>query len=382
MKNIMSILFLTSLAGACSFSQTQRAGFDRLLIAVGKGAASVEVADLNNDGRPDMAVANTTDSNVTILLNQGNRKFKPAAGSPFYAGNAPNDIAFADCNKDGYTDMILANHERKHLTVLLGNGSGQFAPAPHSPFAVAVKPHTHGVAAADFNGDGKIDIVTDSWGVDSIVVLSGDGQGNFRNPVFYATGKHPYQRVRVADFNKDSLPDIVGSDLDANDVMILPGNKKGSFSAHFFAAGNTPFGVAVGDVNADGNLDLAVINAPTISGSKTGNDGLTVLTGDGSGNFSMLKGSPFATGKGPTRVAMGDLNDDGTSDIAITHYNSDFIAVFYMGHNGVLLSSLQIDSFSKSDGIAIFDMDGDGKKDIIVTGVDTNNIMILFNTGK
>src|SRR5450631_2809210 len=154
---------------------------------VGRGAASVEIADFNNDRKPDIAIANTEDSSITILLNTGNRKFIQAAGSPFYAGHFPNDINITDFNKDGNLDIAIANHEKKYFTVLLGNGKGQFTAAPHSPFNVQVKPHTHGVVSADFNNDGNLDIATDSWAVDSIVILSGNGKGNFANPVYYAT---------------------------------------------------------------------------------------------------------------------------------------------------------------------------------------------------
>ena len=250
-------------------------------------------------------------------------------------------------------------------------------PAAHSPFPVQVKPHTHGIISADFNGDGNLDIATDSWGVDSIVILSGDGKGDFTNPVFYATGKHPYQRLRTADFNKDGKPDIVTTNLDDNSVTILLGDGKGKFSTHLFDAGNTPFDVATGDLNNDGNIDLAIVDAPTISGGKPGKDGLTILLGDGKGNFSMLRGSPFETGLGPTRVAIGDLNNDGTNDIAVSNYKSNFISVYFMNKNG-LQSSMQLPIGKHSDGIAIFDMDGDGKKDILATSSDDNNLLIFF----
>ena len=377
MKIIISILASALFVTGCSYSQKQKSNFDIKTIAVGKGAASVEVADFNKDGKPDIAVANTEDSSITILLDTGKREFTRAAGSPFYAGHFPNDINIADFNKDGNLDIAFANHEKKYFTVLLGNGKGQFRPALHSPFTVQVKPHTHGVISADFNGDGNTDIATDSWAVDSIIILSGDGKGNFTNPVYYATGKHPYQRLRTADFNKDNIPDIVTTNLDGNTVTILLGDGKGNFTTRFFDAGNTPFGVAAGDINEDGNIDLAVINSPTISGAKRGKDGLTILLGDGKGNFSTLQGSPFETGLGPTRVAIGDLNNDGINDIAVSNYKSNFVSVYYMSKNGVQ-SSIQLTIGKHSDGIAIFDIDGDGKKDIIATSSDDNSVTIFF----
>jgi len=380
MKNIFSIATLLTTLISCSFSQTQNhnsKSSDKITISAGKGASSVEVADFNKDGKPDIAIANIEDSSLTILLNNGNRKFTQAESSPFFAGHFPNDINITDINKDGNLDIALANHERKFFTVLLGNGKGQFSSAPNSPFAVQVKPHTHGVITADFNSDGKLDIATDSWAVDSIVILNGDGKGNFINPVYYATGKHPYQRLRTADFNKDSNADIVTTNLDDNTVTVLLGDGKGNFRKRFFDAGIVPFGVAIGDLNADGNLDLAIINSPTISGGKSGRDGLTILLGDGKGNFAKLKGSPFETGLGPTRVAIGDLNNDGFNDIAVSNFKSNFISIYYMNKNGVQSSS-QFPIGEGSDGIAIFDLDGDGKKDIIATSSNDNNVTIFF----
>ena len=377
MKEIISVTALFIAVNSCSFSQTQKSKFDITTIQVGKGASSVEIADFDQNGKPDIVVANTEDSSLTILLNAGNRKFIQAAGSPFFAGHFPNDINIADFNKDGNLDIALANHEEKYFTVLVGNGKGQFKASPCSPFAVQVKPHTHGVVSADFNRDGNLDIATDSWAVDSIVILSGDGKGNFTNPVYYGTGKHPYQRLRTGDFNKDGKTDIVTTNLDGNTVTILSGKGKGGFSKQLFDAGNTPFGVAVGDINGDGNIDLAIINSPTISGGKSGKDGLTILLGDGEGNFSLLKGSPFDTGLGPTRVAIGDLNNDGINDIAVSNYKSNFVSVYYMDKNG-LQSSTQLPIGKGSDGIAIFDLDGDGKKDIIATSSNENSVTIFF----
>ncbi|MDQ2719423.1 MAG: VCBS repeat-containing protein [Bacteroidota bacterium] len=380
MKNIISIATLLITLTSCSFSQTENHNSkrsDKITIPAGKGAASVEIGDFNKDGKPDIAIANIEDSSLTILLNNGNRKFTQAKGSPFFAGHFPNDINIADINEDGNLDIALANHEKKYFTILLGNGKGQFKSAPNSPFAVQVKPHTHGIISADFNNDRNLDVATDSWAVDSIVILNGDGKGNFINPVYYATGKHPYQRLRTADFNKDSNADIVTTNLDDNTVTVLLGDGKGNFRKRFFDAGNVPFGVAIGDLNADGNLDLAIINSPTISGGKSGRDGLTILLGDGKGNFAKLKGSPFETGLGPTRVAIGDLNNDGFNDIAVSNFNSNFISIYYMNKNG-LQSSSHFPIGEGSDGLAIFDLDGDGKKDIIATSSNDNNVTIFF----
>ena len=143
-------------------------------IKVGRSPGSVEVADFNHDKFPDLAITSETDSSVTVLLGRGEGVFTETENSPFFAGSQPNDLSINDFNRDGNMDLAFANHEKKYLTVLLGNGKGNFIAAPGSPFTVGGIPHTHGIATGDFNNDGRIDLATDSWGNDRVEVLFGD----------------------------------------------------------------------------------------------------------------------------------------------------------------------------------------------------------------
>ena len=134
-----------------------------LNFAVGIAPGSVAIADFNSDGKLDIVSANEQSGDASVLLGDGKGGFSPAPGSPFPAGHDPNDIAVGDFNRDGCLDLAFANHETQQLTVLLGNCRGGFTTAPYSPVRVAVRPHPHGVATGDFNGDGNLDLVTDSW---------------------------------------------------------------------------------------------------------------------------------------------------------------------------------------------------------------------------
>ena len=107
---------------------------DTVKIKVGNSPGSVETADFNNDGFPDLAVTSETDSSVTILLGNGKGDFIPANNSPVHTGPLPNDIGVADFNNDGNMDLAIANHEQQYLTVLLGNGKGNFTPAKKFTF--------------------------------------------------------------------------------------------------------------------------------------------------------------------------------------------------------------------------------------------------------
>src|SRR5271170_5388172 len=190
-------------------------------IAVGKGPRFVAAADLNHDGKVDLVVANSDDESLTVLLGDGKGHFQPANGSPVPTGHLPNDIAVADMNHDGNPDLVIANHQSPYLTILLGDGKGGFHPAPGSPFDVHSTPHPHGVAVADFNGDGKPDAVTDSWGNNQIELLLGDGKGGIVTPGrYFAVGRRPYERLRSADFNHDGIPDVATTNLDDDTVTI------------------------------------------------------------------------------------------------------------------------------------------------------------------
>jgi len=295
---------------------------------------SVEIADLNGDKIKDLVIANGEDSSVTILLGGVKGDFREAKGSPFPAGYMPNDIAIADFNKDSKPDLAFANHDRKYVMVLMGDGKGGFTPMKGSPHPVEVRPHTHGIATGDFNGDGNLDLLTDSWGNNQLAILFGNNAHGFDKQVKYlAVGKHPYQRARVADINRDGKPDIVTTNLDGNNSTILLGDGKGNFheaEGSPFPCGDSPFGVAIGDINGDGKPDLAIVNSPSITASNTGRDGLTILIGNGKGQFTTMQGSPFTTGMSPSRVAIGDLNGDGIADIVVTNYKSSSITVFMM----------------------------------------------------
>ncbi|MDB5087468.1 MAG: repeat-containing protein [Mucilaginibacter sp.] len=343
---------------------------------------SVEIADLNRDKIKDLVIANVEDSSVTILIGTGKGNFSEAKGSPFTAGYMPNDIAIADFNKDGKPDLAFANTDRKYLTILTGDGSGSFTPLKGSPFPVEVKPHTHGLVAGDFNGDGNIDLVTDSWGNNRLAVLFGNNNHGFNTPVKYLeVGKNPYQSIRSADLNKDGNLDLITTNLDGNNTTILLGDGKGNFkeaAGSPFACGDSPFGVAVGDIDHDGNPDLAIINSPTITSENKGRDGLTILMGDGTGKFKPMPGSPFATGESPSRVAMGDLNGDGIKDIAVANYKSNSITVFIMNKHGVA-ANYTVKTGTFPDGIAIADLNGDGKGDIVVSNSGEYYINIIFS---
>lgn len=370
-----------SLQGKNVNNSTVDYSYEKYTIKTGNGTGSVEIADFNKDGHPDIVVANSSDASISIFFNDGSGKFSESNSATFPCNSSPNDIAIADFNKDNSPDLAIANNEMKQLSLLLGNGKGAFNPSPYSPFIVRVKPHTHSVATGDFNNDDNLDLVTESWAVDSVVIIFGNGMGNFNSPRYFKVGKRPYQRVRVADLNKDKYADIVTTNLEGNNCTVLLCDGKGNFSepkGSPFSCGDAPFGVVIGDINGDSNPDLIIADAPTITSESKGKDGLFILLGDVHGEFTPLHGSPFATGKSPSRLAIGDIDGNGISDIAVTNYNDQSISIYFMNENGIP-SFKTIIAGRRPDGIALHDLNADGKGDIIVGNFDDNTINIFIS---
>jgi hypothetical protein len=355
--------------------------FREVSIRVDRGPKWISVSDVNHDGNPDILVANADAGTVSVLLGNGLGEFHEASGSPFPAGHLPNDIAVADMNGDGFRDLVIANHQSPNITILLGDGKGGFAPSPGSPFDVHSKPHPHGVAVADFNGDGISDVVTDSWGDNQIELLLGDGKGGLITPGhFFPVGRRPYERLRSADFNNDGFPDVATTNLDDGTVTILLGDGKGGFNeAHGspFPAGARPWQVYVGDANGDGIPDLIVIPYQRDLANPSQNT-LTVLLGDGHGSFKPMPGSPLSLEgcRGAASVTAGYLRP-GRHVIAVACAESRNLMVFERRSNGQY-ASYPIPSKGGWGSVTFARLTNDPRGELITANNTDGTITIYF----
>ena len=357
--------------------------YNQQVVSVGKGPAFIGIADVNHDGKPDLLVADMEDGTISVLLGDGKGHFTPAPGSPFRCNPNPNDIVVADMNGDGNPDLVIANHATPYITILLGDGKGGFKPSPHSPFATVSHPHPHGVAVADFMGDGKPAVVTDSWGSGQILLIPSDGKGNLILPgKLFPTDGHSDQGVRSADFNKDGKLDVVTTGQDNNAISLLLGDGKGGFRkapGSPFPAGAAPWAFTIDDINRDGNRDVVVI--PYHRDLRDLKQlGVTVLLGDGEGGFTTMRGSPLSLAgcDAPDRVATGDLTGSGLRDIVVSCALNDKVYFFLAVKDGSFSTSIRSVPTGWG-GIAVGDLDGDVKADVVVSNNNSGTITILLS---
>src|SRR5205823_606771 len=137
----------------------------------------IAVADLDGDGRPDLAVANYASANVTLLRNQGGGSVATFPGSPITVGTSPQAIAAADLDGDGRPDLAVANFGSDIVTLLRNQGGGGFAAFPGSPITVGTSPSA--ITAADLDGDGRPDLAVTNFGSNDVTLLRNLGGGSF-----------------------------------------------------------------------------------------------------------------------------------------------------------------------------------------------------------
>ena len=375
-------------------TRTPSPRFTTVAISAGGDPDAVAVADVNEDGAPDIIAANPNAGTVTVLLGDGKGHFHPAPGSPFAAGHLPSDIGIGDFNGDGHPDLLIPNHQTPNVTLLLGDGKGGFRPAPHSPFPTKASPHPHGVAVGHFCGATQpLDAVIDSWGNKQVELLIGDGHGNLSNGPMFAAGPGSDMPLRSADFNGDGLPDVVMPDTaighwDSEQVSVLLGDGHCGFHTapgSPFPAGAVPWSIAVGDLNRDSIPDLVVVPyGPQVRDSRA--IAATVLLGDGHGGFHAMGDSPLPLPgcSSPRRVAIGDVTGSALRDFVVTCMGSDAVLLFTAGADRsyrtipLTVPTGKQTQVAPERGVALADLTGKGRNAIIVSNGTAGTITILF----
>jgi FG-GAP-like repeat/Putative Ig domain len=347
--------------------------FKRTDSATGKTPSGVIAADFNGDGKMDLAIANSGDNTVSILLGNGDGTLAAAQNSPLGTGSGPNSLAAADFNGDGKLDLVVANFNDNNVSVFVGNGDGTFqAPVTH---AVGTGPIF--VITGAFHGAGTVDIAVANQNDHSVSILPGNGDGTFQAHVDYPAGTTDVATVATGDFNGDGSLDLALTNPSSDTVSVLLGKGDGTFQAAVpYATGNPqdhPIAVSAVDFNGDGKLDLAVTNLNAKN--------VAILLGNGDGTFGTATAYSTTNGGfiGPSAMTTGDFNGDGKVDLAITDQQDNTVSILLGNADGTFQSPLEFSTGKFPIGVAAADFNGDGRLDLAVANQTDNTFSVMLH---
>lgn len=345
----------------------------------GTGPTAVAIADLNHDGLSDLAIATSQqtpltgdESNVTVLINKGNATF--ATPVAYGVQPQPTSVVAGDLDGDNVPDLVVAGAQG---TVMFNKGDGTFPVNDTFSFQnITGSPTPLGVALADINGDGRLDLAIAGQEGTVSVALNGGGKNAFGVPLIYSIGSYA-TAVAFGDLNADGKADLA---VVENNVSVLLGTGQGTFAvAPSYAVSASPAGLAVGDLNGDAKLDLAVAD---------GDGHVSVLMNTGRGAFAAAVNYDGAAY--PTSIVSADLNGDGRLDLAVTNDMTADVSVFLNRGGGLFAPQVKSPASLGANAMAAADFDGDGRLDLAVTSSTggatagaprTATLSILLNRG-
>jgi large repetitive protein len=330
MKNKMAALMCLAICAVIlpvashgESAQTASAADPIKTFPLGEGAAGavwIEAADVNGDGLLDLVTANESSNNLSVLLNDGKGGFLPAIISP-PTGSQPKSVALADFNGDGKIDAVTANFGSGTMSVFFGNGDGTFQPALNFPIGI----QTQSVVVGDLNNDGLPDIVIASVQSENYEAYLSNGDGTFTGPITFTfdNGYAGMTQIKLGDMDGDGILDVVGIYGYGQGFQVWRGRGDGSFYlwSHSLSYGTIPYpnGLALGDFNGDGALDVAL-------GDYQYNV-IGVSKNEGDGYFSQTVDSPSSTAT--ILLAVGHLDSDRFPDAVSTGLTASTLDVSY-----------------------------------------------------
>lgn len=338
--------------------------FNQFQIPVGSAPAAVLALDFNRDEHDDLVVANRADGTITVLQGNGKGQFQLHSTVP--AGEAvedPRDLAAGDFDEDGWIDLIFPNHGTKYVTILYGGKNG-FEQRSDSRIEIDVLPHPHSIKTSDMNGDGYMDFIIDDHRREALKLYFGGGNGRFRRSVSIPTGiQPPYLKIALKDLDNDGNLDIVIPNKKFS--MFVMGDGAGNFSspAKLEANGLRSYSIAVTDINGDGLTDV---------GGGKGVDGAFAVWFGSEDRYRMEPGSPYPLAPNVrngfirplgTDTGTADVNGDGFEDFLVSSSRGKTLMLILGGTGQLRPVHLEVEG--NPSCVATGDFNNDGRIDLV-----------------
>jgi hypothetical protein len=317
-------------------------------------------------------------SNDTVFFG-GMKAYVLSATANSVVVTVPSGAVYAPISVTTSTGLTAFSHP---FIPVFTSGGNVDSTAFGSPTNDTIGSYPYTLTAADFDGDGKSDLAAVVVNSNQVAVLrntSGSGSINFTVPVYFGTGAAPFY-IATADFNGDGKPDLAVANQNANTVSVLrntsvPGTI--SFAARVdFATNPMPLNIATADLDGDGKVDMVTVDANTDSVSVFRN---TTVVSD---TISFAAKWGIWVGGGPTGIALGDLDGDGKPDMVVCDPAYNRCLVFRNTSvpgtisfaSGVIYTA---GTYPQSASMA--DLDGDGKPELIIGNSSGNNLYVFRN---
>jgi len=328
----------------------------------------VASADFNNDGDIDLVSINRESNNFTIIVNQGGGNW--SVDVSYSVLDYPQFCYCGDLDRDGWVDMAVTNSRSDTVSIFYNDGDGTFTDGG----TVAVGDFPMGICGADLDGNGYIDLAVANVNSNSLSVLLNQGDSTFVE-ASYSTGEHP-RSVCALDVDKDWDMDLAVVNEDGNNLSIFLNDGQGNFTLDTsYPTGVRPRALYANDFNADGWIDIATVNVT----DNIDNPGyMRVFLNDGDGAFTF--DANYEVGRFPNSICGGDLDGDGDIDLAVGDIlGVKDVIVFFNGGNGVFSAGTDYDLSGYNFSTCVFDYNCDGDLDLASALAYSDQVVVLEN---